>query len=114
MIDIWLEAFDKDEITAVIMVDLSAAFDEDHCILLEKLEMYGFAEAELHWMYSYLTERKQRVFVDGALSEPFVLEAAVPKGSFFGPLLYSIFTNDLPEAVHEHLSINNNLYNTHC
>ena len=38
MFDIWLEAFDNDDITAVVMVDLSAAFDVvDHLILLEKL-----------------------------------------------------------------------------
>ena len=88
MIDTWVEAFDNDDITAVIMVDLSAAFDVvDHIILLDKLEVYGFEMKEILWMHSYLTGRKQQVYVDGALSEPLDLQAGVPQGSILGPLL---------------------------
>lgn len=100
MFDGWLEAFDNDDITAVIMLDLSAAFDVvDHVILLDKLEIYGFESKEILWMRSYLTGRRQQVYVDGALSDPLVLEARVPQTSILGPLLYIIFTNDLPEVV---------------
>ena len=68
MMDVWLEAFDEDEVTAVIMVDLSAAFDVvDHCILLDKLKAYGFEMKEVLWIQSYLTGRRQQVYVDGAL-----------------------------------------------
>ena len=43
MQDLWLDALDKNEITAVIMCDMSAAFDlVNHSILLEKLALYGF------------------------------------------------------------------------
>ena len=62
MFDVWLEAFDNDDVTAVIMLDLSAAFDVvDHMILLEKLEIYGFEIKKILWMKSYLTERRQQV-----------------------------------------------------
>ena len=82
MIDTWVEAFDKDDVTAVVMVDLSAAFDVvDHMILLQKLEIYGFEMKEILWMKSYLTERKQQVYVDGTLSDPLDLQAGPPQGS---------------------------------
>ena len=58
--------------------------------------------------------RNQQVLIDGFLSEPLDLDAGVPQGSILGPLLYICYTNGLPETVHDHLSINNALFNTHC
>ena len=100
MMDVWLEALDNDDITAVVMLDLSAAFDVvDHLVLLDKLKVFGFKEKETAWMHSYLTGRRQQVYVDSALSDPADLEAEVPEGTILGPLLYIIFTNDLPESL---------------
>lgn len=65
-------------------------------------------------MKSYLTGRRQQVYVDGSLSDPALLEAGVPQGSILGPLLYIIFTNDLPEVTHNHLNNNSTFYNTDC
>ena len=109
MFDGWLDEFDNDDITAVIMLNLSAAFDVvDHVILLDKLKLYGFESKEILWMQSYLTGRRQQVY--GALSDLPLFS----KGSIIRPLLYIIFTNDLPEVVHGHLSENNTFYNFHC
>ena len=103
MHDIWIDAFDRNELTATVMLDLSAAFDVvSPTILLKKLTEYGFNNAAIEWVQSYLTGRKQRVFVDGILSEPLSVEIGVPQGSILGPLLYTVFTNDLPEVVHCH------------
>ena len=103
MHNVWLEAFDDKELTAVIMLDLSAAFDVvDSDILIEKLKIYGFQGNAPNWIQSYLTNRSQQVYVDGVLSEPQDVNIGVPQGSILGPLLYTIYTNDLPEVVHGH------------
>ena len=104
MFDTWVEAFEDDEVSAVVMLDMSAAFDVvDHDILIRKMALYGFEESALSWVKSYLTNRTQSVFIEGSLSDPLPVECGVPQGSILGPLLYILFTNDLPEAIHDHL-----------
>ena len=49
MFDTWLEALENEETSAVIMIDLSAAFDVvDHNILINKLELYGLEEGTVY------------------------------------------------------------------
>ena len=53
MYDQWIEALENDKLSAVVMLDLSAAFDVvDHQILIQKLEIYGFEEYYLSWFRS--------------------------------------------------------------
>ena len=84
------------------MVDMSVAFDVvDIPLLLEKLKLYGFDRSSLQWTWSYLTYRSQGVYIEGSMSKLLPLEAGVPQGSILGPLFYTIFTNELPEVVHD-------------
>ena len=103
MCDQWLEEVDSDLMVGVMLVDLSAAFDMvDHSILLKKLDLYGLDKHSISWMNSYLSRRTQVVMVDGCLSPPLNITCGVPQGSILGPLLYILFTNEIPDLVHNH------------
>ena len=80
---------------------MSAAFDiVDHSILLSKLKLYGFDAGMVAWISSYLSSSSQCVSIDGTLSKLQPVHHGVPQGSILGPLLYIIFTNEIPEVVH--------------
>ena len=71
-------------------------------------------------MKNYLTVRKQCVCIYGVLSKFLNVDTGVPQGSILGPLFYVIFTNDLPEIIHEHQNepdenpSNQHTYNVYC
>ena len=102
MYSTWLDALEKGDMAGVCMIDMSAAFDVvDIELLLEKLKLYGLDRNAVQWVWSYLTYRSQSVYIEGTMSRLLSLEAGVPQGSIIGPLFYTIFTNELPQVVHE-------------
>ncbi len=97
MTDQWMSDIDRKMIVVAVLLDFSAAFDLiDHNMLLMKLAAYGFKNLTLNWMRSYLSIRTQTVYFNGSLSTVRAVQCGVLQGSCLGPLLYSIFANDMP------------------
>ncbi len=88
---------DHSKLTGVIYLDLKKAFNTvDHDLLLKKLARYGIKNNEHKWFTDYLTGRTQVVEIEGELSNSQNIEYGVSQGSILGPLLFSLYINDLP------------------
>ena len=92
MIEVRKKKLDEGDEIAVILMDLSKAFDTiNHILLLAKLEAYGFSTNSLKLMQSYLCNRFQRTSVNASFSDWKEIETGVPQGSILGHLLLNIF-----------------------
>ena len=63
------------------------------------MKIFKFDETAVRLIVSYLNNRSQQVYVNGLWSSPKILSCGVPQGSILGPLLFSLFINDVTEVL---------------
>ena len=102
-----LDGMENQEVSAVIAIDLSAAFDTvDHDILLDVLHsQYGVCDTALSWVDSYLRPRNCRICVNSTLSSSRELQCSVPQGSCLGPWLYLTYAGTLFDVIPPSISV---------
>lgn len=94
------EAKDKNKCSTLVILDYSQAFDSIcHKLLVKKLKYFGFDEASLRWIESYLTGRSQVTKLGNKVSSTLQKIRGVPQGSCLGPILFNIYTADVESVV---------------
>ena len=84
---------DNGKVTALTLLDLSAAFETiDHSTILD-------SGTVVQWFKSYISNRQQRVHIDGSLSCPQDLHFGVPQGSVIGPFLFCVYKTSISQIL---------------
>ena len=100
VMDIITSSLDCGQLVDVIYLDLQKAFDSVlHNRLLRKVESYGISGKFLNWIKGFLMDRDQCVVLNGCKSRWKKVLIGATQGSILGPLLLTIYANDIPQSI---------------
>jgi len=96
-----VRAVDSGDMCALVLLDLSSAFDTvDHETLLTVLRRrFGISGVALDWCRDYLSDRTQTFQAGPQLSGPHNVQCSVPHGSVLGPKKLIAYTEDLANVI---------------
>jgi len=99
-----VHAIDQGQVVALVLLDLSSAFDTvDHPTLLSLLQdRFAVSDQSLSWFHSYLTNRTQTFTTSSSQTSPLLLTSGVPQGSGLGPTSFLTYTEGTTDIFSQH------------
>lgn len=96
-------AMDSHQVTLVVLLDLSAAFDTiQHETLLKRLDLMGVNDQALQWLCDYLNDRSCAVTIHNSTSTRWNMRHGVPQGSVLGPVLFNAYMTPIGSIAARH------------
>ena len=91
-----LKALDNNKAVRLLLIDYEKAFDRiDHSLLIQRVTEMGVHNSIVKWLRSFLSDRCQKIVVNGTKSSWCTLNGGMPQGSCLGPLCYIIANDSL-------------------
>ena len=95
-----MQALAKGKEIDIAYLEFAKAFAKvPHCALLNKLCRFGIPGQQINWFHSYLSDRYQRVALQGTYSDSLQVLSGILQGSILDPLLFFVYIDDIPQCI---------------